>query len=153
MHKFGYSYMHSGAISYELKGGATAASPPKSAPATDIWLSFVFYNEGIYELAEQMQLSDEIAIYNDLEGASVPALCFYLKGYDHLCRHIWRFSFFFHFARLSTLAKLKMKMIYGRFHHLVSRYNLNLPFPQKPNYREKTSKTSSTFCCFETPAT
>ena len=99
MHKFGYSYMHSGAISYELKGGATAASPPKSAPATDIWLSFVFYNEGIYELAEQMQLSDEIAIYNDLEGASVPALCFYLKGYDDLCRHIWRFSFFFSFCK------------------------------------------------------
>ena len=38
---------------------------------------FRFYNEVIYELAEQMQLSDEIAIYNDLQGASVPVLYFY----------------------------------------------------------------------------
>ena len=46
---------------------------------------FHFYSEGIYELVEQMQLPDEIAIYNGLVGASVPALCLYLKRYDYPC--------------------------------------------------------------------
>ena len=41
-----------------------------------------------------------------------------------------------------------MEIIYGRLHHLLSRYNHNLLSPKKslqkdPNYREKTSKTSA----------
>ena len=121
---------------------------------------FRFYGDGIYELVEQMQLPDEIAIYNGLVGASVPALCLYLKRYDYP----WRYGdlfFYFYFARpiseLSTVTNHAMEMIYGRLHHLLSRYNHNLLSAQKllqkdPNYRENTSKTSRTSYCFKTTA-
>ena len=66
-----------------------------------------------------------------------------------------------YFARaipeLSISTNHMMEMIYGRLPHLLSRYNHNLLSPQKllqkdPNYREETSKTSCTSCCFKTPA-
>ena len=39
---------------------------------------FRFYREDIYNLAEQLQLPDEIITYNGLVVASVPALYMYL---------------------------------------------------------------------------
>ena len=47
---------------------------------------FRFYGEGIYELAEQMQPVDEIAIYNGLR-ALIPALWLYLKRFEYPCRY------------------------------------------------------------------
>ena len=76
-------------------------------------LSFVFYREDFYELAEQMQLPDEIAFYNGLVGATLPTSCPYLKALL-LCLQI----LVFHFARpipeLSIITNLMMEMIYGR---------------------------------------
>ena len=56
----------------------------------------------------------------------------------------------FHFARpipeLSIITKHMMEMIYGWYHHLLSRCNHILPsphakaFPQRPKYREKSSR-------------
>ena len=121
-----------------------------------------FYNEGIYKFAGQMQLPDEVAFYYGLVGASVPALCLYLKCYDCPCRYGNLFVFLLLFCKrpipeLSILTDHMMEMIYSRLHHLLSIYNHNLLSPKKllqkdPNYGEKTSKTNLTSCCFKTLA-
>ena len=43
-----------------------------------------FYRENVYELAEQMQLTDEITCDNGLVVSSVPALCRYLERHSYL---------------------------------------------------------------------
>ena len=48
---------------------------------------FRFYREDVDKVAEQLQLPDEIIIYNGLVVASVPYLCMYLKRYAHPCRY------------------------------------------------------------------
>ena len=54
-----------------------------------------FYRENVYELAEQMQLTDEITCDNGLVVSSVPALCRYLERYSYPCRYG---NWVFHFA-------------------------------------------------------
>ena len=113
-------------------------------------VEFRFYSEGIYELVEQMQLPDEIAIYYGLVGASVTALCLYFKRYDYPCRYGDLFFYFILQGRF--LSNHTMEMIYDRLHNLLSRYNHNLLSPQKLlqkdlNYQENTSKPSRTSCC------
>lgn len=94
--------------------------------------SFVFYREDIYKLAEQLQLPDEITTYNGLVVASVPALCMYLKRYAYPCRYG---DLLYHFARrvpeLSIITNHMMDLIYGRWHHLLTRYNHDLLSPPK----------------------
>ena len=85
------------------------------------------YREDIYKLAEQLQLPDEITIYNGLVVASVPALCMYLKHYAYPCRYG---DLLYHFAgpvpELSIMTNDTMNLIYGRWHHLLTRYNHDL---------------------------
>ena len=50
---------------------------------------FRFYRENVYELDEQMQLTDEITSDNGLVVSSVPALCLYLP------LQIWKLGFSF----------------------------------------------------------
>ena len=93
---------------------------------------FGFYLEGIYKLAEQLQLPDEIITYNGLVVASVPALCMYLKRYAYPCRYG---DLLYHFARpvpeLSIITNHMMDLICGRWHHLITRYNHDLLSPPK----------------------
>ena len=93
---------------------------------------FRFYREDIYKLAEQLQLHDEITTYNGLVVASVPALCMFLKRYAYPCRYG---NLVYHFARpvpeLSIITNHMMDLIYGRWHHLLTRYNHDLLSPPK----------------------
>ena len=93
---------------------------------------FCFYREHIYKLAEQLQLPDEITTYNGLVVALLPALCMYLKRYAYPCRYE---DLLYHFARpvpeLSIITNHMMDLIYGRWHHLVTRYNPDLLSPPK----------------------
>ena len=93
---------------------------------------FRFDRKDIYKLAEQLQLPDEITTYNGLVVASVPALCMYLKRFAHPCRYG---DLVCHFARpvpeLSIITNHMMDLIYGRWHHLLTRYNHDLLSPPK----------------------
>lgn len=88
---------------------------------------FRFYREDISKLAEQLQLPDEITTYNGLVVASVPALCMYLKRFAYPCRYG---DLVYHFARpvpeISIITNHIMNLIYGRWHHLLTRYNHDL---------------------------
>ena len=89
---------------------------------------FRFYRNDIYKLAEQLQLPDEITTDNGLVVASVPALCMHLKRYAYPCRYE---DLLCHFARpvpeLSIIRNHMMDLIYGRWHHLLTRYDLLSP--------------------------
>lgn len=93
---------------------------------------FRFDRKDIYKLAEQLQLPDEITTYNGLVVASVPALCMYLKRFAYPCRYG---DLVCHFARpvpeLSIITNHMMDLIYGRWHHLLTRYNHDLLSPPK----------------------
>ena len=73
---------------------------------------FRFYGEDIYELAEQMQLREEIATYNGLEVASVHIL----YGYEDLVLYFAR-----PISELSIITNHIMEMIYLRWHQLLTR--------------------------------
>ena len=99
---------------------------------------FRFYREDTYKLAEQLQLPDEITTYNGLVVASVPALCMYLKRFAYPCRYG---DLVYHFARpvpeISIITNHIMDLIYGRWHHLLTRYNHDLlSLPKLLQYAE-----------------
>ena len=93
---------------------------------------FCFYRQEIYKLAEQLQLPDEIITYNGLAVALVPALCMYLKRFAYPCRYG---DLVCHFGRpvpvLSIITNHMMDLIYGWWHHLLTRYNHDLVSPAK----------------------
>ena len=106
------------------------------------------YREDIPELAEQMQLPDEITTYNGLVLASAPALCLYLKRYAYPCRYGDLVS---HSVRpipeLSIITNHMMETTYGRWHHLLTRYTICAPltcFSKKVlgEHRELTSTST-----------
>ena len=74
----------------------------------------------------------EITTYNGLTVAAVPALCMYLKHYAYPCRYG---DLVYHFARpvpeISIINNHIMDLIYGRWHHLLTRYNHDLLSPPK----------------------
>ena len=74
----------------------------------------------------------EINTYNGLTVATVPALCMYLKRYAYPCRYG---DLVYHFAGLvpeiSIINNHIMDLFYGRWHHLLTRYNHDLLSPPK----------------------
>ena len=74
----------------------------------------------------------EINTYNGLAVATVPALCMYLKRYAYPCRYG---DLVYHFARLvpeiSIINNHIMDLFYGRWHHLLTRYNHDSLSPPK----------------------
>ena len=70
--------------------------------------------------------------YNGLAVGSIPALCIYLKRFTYPCRYEDMVS---HFARpvleLCIITNHMIDWVYNRWHHLLSRYNLDLLYPGK----------------------
>ena len=75
----------------------------------------------------------KITTDNGLAVAPVPALCMYFKRYAYPCRYG---DLVCHFARLvpdiSIINNRIMDLIYGRWHHPLTRYNHDLLSPPKP---------------------
>ena len=86
---------------------------------------FRFHKQDIYNLADVLNIPDEITCYNGIKVASIEALCIFLKRFAYPCRYsdmIPRFGRAVpHFSIISTHM---MNLIYKQWHHLL------IDFPQ-----------------------
>ena len=96
------------------------------------WQIFPPFLKFVFIFSQGRLFEPKCLTYNGLVVASVPTLCMFLKRYAYPCRYG---DLVCHFARpvpeLSIITNHMMDLIYGRWHHLLTRYNHDLLSPPK----------------------